>query len=1033
MREEKPESSTFRDAVASAPAGDRAALRRSFVITRETGELCARVLQRVGELGGPQPGGFVFSGERGVGKSHFLAFAAALLELPDAPEWDRVTPYLGTAARPRGPLATRFVRVPSDPAIDLAPELAAALELGGPAAASGEPSTPAALTARMAETAARWARSSTALLVLDDVSRRLERITSGAQLEQDLGQLRRLTGAFAHSGVLVILVLDGAAPGEARDPRIEKAVAALGGVCDFLWISRNNLADIVAAESEGVTRTASGGGGRPLEGAGAGPVSADPPRLESFRQLHPFHPQVYNALFQVRRIVPGFSPLEFCRSALRDRPARADLVRLDFLFDRLAGDLRESPVAAPVMATFDEVRSTVVPRLKGALQDRAEILLKGIALLTLCPREAASVRALTEGLGQVDTDGTRPSYGVTAAVLAELEQKGDRYLVVEGERFERSYRLLAAGSDTEIRRTEHPGAGDIVPHELPRLVSDWIHAHVPGWPTDASTRYLRTSQSIVAPLPSDGEGPSGMVYFKSIFDPLWSDGDVAAIGETGAAWAMLVLSPFERYYELDARLPELTRKLDRLLVWRPDPPAPVETQRLRNAAAALHDRATRAPAAATAEKLAWSNAQYQAEEVLWTLYVGRGRILGGGRDRRVADEIGTRTLSDYLGACLRELPWPTRAPAPHVNGPALKYARDWATLLADAPADASTERLEKAVLAAWHAIESRDLGRDLCALPDSFLTAEFSRHALAWQTWLETLQPLFARLRARDLGFTEAMSQVARGFGGDPDRLLAGKVLHDNLTSLLAWLPQFEQARDYVTGTFPTDNTETEQLRSNLLDRCAHPHTLLPPAARESFDRDFVEYRRRYIDFYYAMHEDALNIVGGNRGAEARIDVVALRNLEMLSRLYYTDKSYLNRVRIVGKWVQTNQCPLPVRQILESYPRCYCNFNPAGSKLTDSVAHLNRIIQEGVDYFRTILRRCDALIIQELRSGHIDDFNARQIASLLSRGPMIPLRPQSIDILNRIIQSHAADFVGAVRAFKHATDPSRPLRRPEGI
>src|SRR5262249_12894071 len=131
--------------------------------------------------------------------------------------------------------------------------------------------------------------------------------------------------------------------------------------------------------------------------------------------------------------------------------------------------------------------------------------------------------------------------------------------------------------------------------------------------------------------------------------------------------------------------------------------------------------------------------------------------------------------------------------------------------------------------------------------------------------------------------------------------------------------------------------------------------------------------------------------------------------------------SYLNRVRIIGTWVRSQQCRLPVRQILEQQPHCYCNFNPAASKLAESSARLNGVIEEGLEYFRTILRKCNRIIIQELRAMHVDDYHSKQIAALLSRGPMIPLKPQSVDILNRMISAHPSDFLAEIRAYQRAT------------
>ncbi|MFH1572524.1 MAG: hypothetical protein ABIG68_00995 [Acidobacteriota bacterium] len=132
--------------------------------------------------------------------------------------------------------------------------------------------------------------------------------------------------------------------------------------------------------------------------------------------------------------------------------------------------------------------------------------------------------------------------------------------------------------------------------------------------------------------------------------------------------------------------------------------------------------------------------------------------------------------------------------------------------------------------------------------------------------------------------------------------------------------------------------------------------------------------------------------------------------------MHYASQSYLNRVRVIGRWIQANQCSLPVRQILDQSPRCYCNFNPGESRyLGDFVHQINGVIQEGIDYFRSILRACKAPIIQEIKNMGVDDQYSKQMASLFGNGPTVPLKPRSIEILNRVIRRHSTEFLGEIR------------------
>ena len=141
-----------------------------------------------------------------------------------------------------------------------------------------------------------------------------------------------------------------------------------------------------------------------------------------------------------------------------------------------------------------------------------------------------------------------------------------------------------------------------------------------------------------------------------------------------------------------------------------------------------------------------------------------------------------------------------------------------------------------------------------------------------------------------------------------------------------------------------------------------------------------------------------------------------MRNLDLLSGLQYTDKSYLNHVKLLAKWIQRNQCSLPVRQILESYPRCYCNFNPSSHQQpADSAALIGGTIRDGIEYFRTRLRRCGHLIMVEMQAQKVDDDTLQPITALLSDGPMTLLKPQSIKLLNRIINKYPNEFVSEFR------------------
>jgi hypothetical protein len=230
------------------------------------------------------------------------------------------------------------------------------------------------------------------------------------------------------------------------------------------------------------------------------------------------------------------------------------------------------------------------------------------------------------------------------------------------------------------------------------------------------------------------------------------------------------------------------------------------------------------------------------------------------------------------------------------------------------------------------------------------------------------------------------------------------------------WLPTFQKSREYLNVAFPLGREEIDNARLSLLQSIAESYRFLDAQARQEFDEQYLKFKKSYMDVYYLLHEDALHVVSGLKKEEIKIDPVSLRNLDLLSGLQYTDKSYLNRVKLLAKWVQRNQCNMPVRQILERYPRCYCNFNPSSQQQpSDSAAQISGIINDGIDYFRSTLRRFGPMIMVELKSQKTDDSTLQTITALLGDDPMAPLKPQTIKLLNRIIQKYPNDFLAEAR------------------
>ena len=998
---------------------DRESILRSFVLTSETSQIAVRILRRLAPFPNPQAGGFIFTGDSGVGKTHLLRYLAGLLETPNDPAWELLLTQLQSESRPRVPLSFLSVPIPSDSSIDLGHYLAAALSHGSRSNNPSQPELTEAEFSRLAHDAAsKHASHSLGMLVLDEISPRFEHLPDPERTQRESNLIKIVIDAFSSKGVLVILVMAEGHLTQARETRIGTlALQSLTNSCDFVWLSRNNIVEIISADVA-IKNDNQRAEIRNILNRLRQKLPFLGPKAESFIDLYPVHPPVFAALFHLRLIQPSFSPLEFVQTALEahsTRPAESPIT-LDILFDHLQSELRTRDEHLPLLESYDEFEAKVIPQLDSNAQAKSRQLLKGIAFLTICESQTPSVKGLANSLLLFDESDFLAGYSLALQLLIDLERKGSRYLVVEGEGLDRRYRLLSLESETGFSsasevlelKTEFVMA-------LPRLVHNWLLGEIPDWKEHRTSRSESSYQYLMAPLPARDEGPRGMVHFKSVVDPLWSFPDLETLDKGEFSWIVLILNPFERFYELDPFLHELAAKSERLLIWRPEAPTRKEIVRLRSLI-------TQGILTAT-DTRARTKARRELHEILATLYIERGLFITRKDEWCVGDAIGNTNLEEYLSVHLSEL---AQSPAdgrrrPRTELPVAdeqRHALRWASLLCGDPENGNSEAAESQVRAWSAVIEPAAIRLKLNQLPETFLSLQFWDSVIPIQTYLEMIDSIMTRLTRGDVNFTEAMLETAEVFQQDENHLQKWKESLSNLTELLAWIPRLEQFRDYLCSAVITDQKQLEQSRDVLWMRAQRSEEFQTRERRAAFDQQFLEFKNAYIDYYYSRHEEALHLVGESAKPGETVDEGGLRNLELLSKLLYTDKSFLNRAYVINTWVDSSQCALPVREILERYPRCDCNFNPIRSaRIMQSVAQVNAVIQDGLNYFRTILRRCSKFIIPDLKTNRVDDFYSKQIASLLSQGPMITLKPQCVEILNRIIEKHSADFLAEIRAF----------------
>jgi hypothetical protein len=1013
----------------------RQAIVGTYFLTPEARSVCLEILPRLSGFPTRQPGALILSGHPGVGKTHLLRYLMALLENPEDAAWNAL--LLPESPRPASALSSLYLPVPDDPSQDLAAALLhAARNRGTPATdrqvrlmpcyLQWEPSD---LAARLAKSAVTTLAQPLALVVLDNVSRRLRRIADPSQLQREYGLTDALVDSLSEKGILVVIVgEEGDLKREIPDTGGERKAGQNRLAWEVVRLRRTNVAQVIAGALASKDTQQRARILKVLNGLREKLPSLGP-SLETMADLYPIHPYVFQALFELRSVFPDFAVLQFVQigiKASRTRPADR-LVTIDWLLDYIVSDLQKREEYRPLVAAYEEFQRTVIPQLKPQIQQKALELLKAITLLAVCDLKPPTVTNLADALLIYDQSDLLPSYALTSAILAEMELHGSRYLGAEGTLRERRYFLVQDAPPLQDREPFEPEEFRL---RVPLMLYDWFQSQFGSWNPDMTAKYQRTSQSLTATAKAVNGTATGLVHFKSFFDPLWTDADLAALHEAAAEWILLVLSPFERFYELDAAVRELAAQSPRLLIWRPDSPTPEESEQLQELASLKLFTGD----VDSCRDQALIHARNTIREIFAHLYIKRGKLISRTGQCYVKDRIDHQTAEEFLSSCLVSLISPSGShpevspdrlqPEDATKRDEMRHALEWAALLSgsDGIRKLSLDRARTQLIEWWAAhvgLDSTSLSASCAALPDSFLTTGFSGEVKFFTKTLKNLELLLQRLNRGEVTTAGAMTQIAVPFNRDRTQLLRWKRMLDGLPGLLRWTPSFEHARSYLNGACPSTQADLEVLRNELLASIAEPLRFLEASARDGFDRSFLAFKRAYTDYYGSLHNKILRLAEEPGDQEPGVDSVALRNLEMLSGLVYTNKSYLNRVRIIGRWIQANQCNLPVRQIVDRVPRCYCNFNPIETRyLAGLVSQINAVVTDGIEYFRTVLRSCKSLIIQELKNLCVDDDHSKQIAALLSHGTMVPLKPRSIEILNQVIQRHSSDFISEIR--RHA-------------
>ena len=357
-------------------ASDHSATVAAYRFTDATADLMAKWLDETVEIGNRATGAArALAGNRGVGKSHFIAVLAALAAHTDLRALVSDT-HVGSSAQ-RLPRQKHFVvSVERGLGASLADELRLALDRAFGAEALPWGDSPA----QMLTIAASRAGHLPLVVAVDSAFDRHARVK-----RDDGALLGEMAEIAKQNKIFLAIALDDDIAGA------DGVNAAIARTCTIDFLDQEHLYRVVetflfqkrpAARSillelyQGLRETATG-------------FNWSEPR---FASLYPIHPVVVDITPAIRLYAPKFSFLSFAAEnaqKLINRPAHS-LLALDEVFDRIEPELRKAPELSETFETYDELTTNAVAQIPIMQRMQAKLILKGLFLLSLDGRGATA-------------------------------------------------------------------------------------------------------------------------------------------------------------------------------------------------------------------------------------------------------------------------------------------------------------------------------------------------------------------------------------------------------------------------------------------------------------------------------------------------------------------------------------------------------------------------------------------------------------------------------------------------------------------
>lgn len=391
-------------------AADPSQTLEGYHFTDITADLMAKWIDRIVGVADGKGVALALAGNRGVGKSHFLAVVNAILSQPD------LRPKIadGHVATSSGRLSKQApiiasVRRGSEP--NLIDELKRAIA----AALLVEASSLSDLPVEMLKHAVAQAGDRAFVLFIDTALGRDSRVA-----RDDGPVLSEIATAAAGMKMFVGLALDDDISG-ADGPN-----AAISRSYTIDYLEQEHLYKIVNtyvftkhSHMLPVLREIYESYREVLPGFRWSE--------QRFTALYPLHPACVEIAPLIRLFIHDFALLKFASEAgvkIMGRPANS-LIGLDEVFDGVESRLRVVPELADVFAAFDRLESEVIAKSPVQIRLPAKLLLKGLLMLSLdgqgaSSKELAASMMIYDGAGAIDVTALLDSF---AAALPGPIQK----------------------------------------------------------------------------------------------------------------------------------------------------------------------------------------------------------------------------------------------------------------------------------------------------------------------------------------------------------------------------------------------------------------------------------------------------------------------------------------------------------------------------------------------------------------------------------------------------------------------------------